>query len=225
MASTLKPTIVTTEDGSETATTAMVLPPRKFSSVIEAEPHIHEIGFPPADSVQESRVRIPPSQKPIEVVFSSRVVTASSTRLSSPEYLASLRRRKAAQIAATVDGLATHAADSVFAVWTEKPFNDLRQLIQTLSDGEEFSEPQSEGNSCEILRQVRDTFLNGGWERYIDAGTRNTVVAILRRLAEAVEVTAADAERACDQLLEIGLDPGAVPLGILCDHASEEVSD
>jgi hypothetical protein len=37
-----------------------------------------------------------------------------------------------------------------------------RSLIRQLSDAEQFSEREYEGNSCEMLRQLRDTFLNLG---------------------------------------------------------------
>jgi hypothetical protein len=127
--------------------------------------------------------------------------------LRSPEYLASVRRREAGSIADLVAALAEHVSDEHFAVRTQEPLDRIRRLIEELSHAEEDSDPEHEENSCEILRQLRDTFLDNGWRRYGEPAVRDAAVNVLKRLADAEEVSADDAVHAQDGLLDLGLKP------------------
>ena len=120
-----------------------------------------------------------------------------------------------------VRDLATHSQKQEFAVWTQAVLEELRSLIRQLSDAEQFSQREYEGNSCEILRQLRDTFLNSGWNSYRDE-IAQFAAALLDHLASADELSAADAERAMDQLLDLGLNP-AVGLRQTNDEPETEV--
>jgi hypothetical protein len=101
--------------------------------------------------------------------------------------LAALRRRKSKKIAAMIRGLGKHSGKREFAVWTQAVLEELRSLIRQLSDAEQFSEREYEGNSCEMLRQLRDTFLNSGWNSYREQRVRSCAAAILDHLAIADE--------------------------------------
>jgi hypothetical protein len=136
---------------------------------------------------------------------------------------AALRRRKSKKIAAMIRDLGKHSGKREFAVWTQGVLEELRSLIRQLSDAEQFSEREYEGNSCEMLRQLRDTFLNSGWNSYREERVRNCAAAILDHLAIANELGADDAERAMDQLLDMDLNP-AVGLQLTNDESETEVS-
>lgn len=177
----------------------------------------HELGPQLENQTAEAVVDI--DETPTRVVFKSHVITRGAKALRSPHYLATIRRRGARMIAALIEALATHVQSEEFAVWTHEPLEKLRGLIYRLTEAEEFSDPEHEGNSCEILRQLRDTFLNAGWERYREPAVRDAAVSILQRLAAADEVSADDAYSAMDQLLDLDLDPS---VGIVWQDDEEE---
>jgi hypothetical protein len=83
--------------------------------------------------------------------------------------------------------LGKHSGKREFVVWTQAVLEELRSLIRQLSDAEQFSEREYEGNSCEMLRQLRDTFLNSGWNSYREQRVRSCAAAILDHLAIADE--------------------------------------
>ena len=137
--------------------------------------------------------------------------------------LSALRRRKSKKIAAMIRDLGKHSGKREFPVWTQGVLEELRSLIRQLSDAEQFSEREYEGNSCEILRQLRDTFLNSGWNSYREERVRSSAAAILDHLAIADELSVDDTERAMDQLLDMDLNP-AVGLQLTHDEPETEVS-
>lgn len=181
----------------------------------------HEWSPIPSDSTVERVLDLDPQRPLSQIRFRSHLLADAGKRLSSPDYLASVRRRRSAKIAGLVQGLSIHSESPNFPIWTHEVLEGLRSLVQFLSDAEQFSDSQHEGNSCEILRQVRDTLLNLGWENYRRVEARNCVAAILRHLAQTDEVSPADADLAMDQLLDLGLDP-AVGLQVSYEHEDRE---
>lgn len=179
----------------------------------------HEWSPMPSDSTVEKVLDVDPLMPPSQIRFRSHLVAEAARRLSSPDYLASMRRRRSAKIADLVRGLAKHCESPDFPVWTHEALQELRSLIQFLSDAEQFSDCPQEGNSCEILRQIRDTLLNFGWEHYRRGQVRDCVAAILTHMVQADEVTPPDAELAMDQLLDLGLNPA---VGLQVSYAEED---
>ena len=112
--------------------------------------------------------------------------------------------------------------DEGFAAWTEDVLRALKQLVQTLAEAEELRSVRSEGNSCEILRQLRDTFLNDGWRGYRTSELRQAALAALKVLREADNVSAEDVYRVADSLLDLGIEPAA---GALNSDVEEEILD
>ena len=180
---------------------------------------VHELSPQLENHTEQRVVNIDQEYPPAKVLFISRVVTRGAKALRSPQYLATIRRRQAGKIARLIAGLAAHAESEDFAAWTHEALEALRRLIHKLTEAEEFSDPEHEGNSCEILRQLRDTFLNTGWERYREPAVRNAAVSILQHLAAADEVSANDAYIAMDQLLDLDLNP---TVGMVCQDDQEE---
>ncbi|HUT94885.1 MAG TPA: hypothetical protein VMY37_35835 [Thermoguttaceae bacterium] len=183
----------------------------------------HEIGPQPEDATIEQNVPIDQASPPSAVLIKSHVVAHGAKAFRSPAHVAAIRRRETRKIARLIEDLAARADSEDFVVWTHEPLQKLRGLIHKLTEAEEFSDPEHEGNTCEILRQLRDTFLNRGWERYREPAVRGAAVAILQRLAVADEVSADDAYWAMDQLLELGLNPAAGTF--FGDGEEEEIPD
>ncbi|MGO8691733.1 MAG: hypothetical protein ACLQLG_19095 [Thermoguttaceae bacterium] len=148
--------------------------------------------------------------------------TQPRKKMGSANYLATVRRREAGSAAKIVRNLASRATDDHFIVWTEEALESLRRSVGVLADAEESAYPEHEGNACEVLREVRDSFLNGGWQKYREPGVAEAVAGILGKLAQADEVVADDVDAAMATLFDLGLEPGA---GLACFNEEEEVSD
>jgi hypothetical protein len=158
------------------------------------------------------------------VRIKSRVVASPALKgFRSPDYLATIRRRGAGRIAKLMAQLGDHSGDDNFVVWTHEVLESLRQLVQQLSDAEEFRYPEHEGNAVEVLRQLRDTLLDGGWVRYKEHDVRDTTVRILDELAKADEVSPDVPSRVMDDLLDLSLNPDAASCWY--DGEACEVSD
>jgi hypothetical protein len=125
----------------------------------------------------------------------------------SPSYLAAKRREQSAKIMESVNRLASKANDRAFHIWTQEPLQQIKRLIHFLDQAEEFTEVEHEGNACEILRQLRDSFLREGWERFRSKSVRDTVVVLLKKLASEDAISAKDADHSMDALLDAGLEP------------------
>lgn len=161
----------------------------------------HELGsdFDPRP-IMEQRL-IPSSKFPTLVTFKSEVLRGAAQRLRSPEYTATVRRRKARALVEEMKALEQYCEREDLTVWTFPILNQIKELLAFLADADE------EGNTREILRQVRNTLMNGGWNRYRDAKARITVAAILERLANAEEVHAEDVDSVFDDLCRAKLNP------------------
>jgi hypothetical protein len=167
---------------------------------------VHELGWDLTGGVIETTRIISPSRRPVAVKVVSEVVTRAARRAHSPEYMATVRRRKCGKIRATVIALAEHAARPDVAVCTYPIHKDINDLLAVLASSD------TEGNAREILRQVRNTLMNGGWNRYRTAAVRETAARILSHLAEAEEVLPGKVDEVFDQLDRAGLDPVGAPL-------------
>ena len=115
--------------------------------------------------------------------------------------MATVRRRKAARLAESVAELTKYSDRDDFAVWTYPVLQQIKDLLWTLADS------QKEGNTREILRQLRDTFMNGGWESYRRSDACGLAIELLENLASAVEITPKDANAAFERLFRLGLNP------------------
>jgi hypothetical protein len=119
-----------------------------------------------------------------------------------------------------VEALGNCTESEDFPLWTQQVLGSLHDSIRQLSAADELSSTEHEGNSCEILRQVRDTLLDCGWKKYREPQIRTAVLKILQRLVSADEVTANDAFDSMDQLLDLGLNPS---VGMAWDDEQQKV--
>jgi hypothetical protein len=181
---------------------------------------IHELSAEPKDASIERSLMVGPSPVPTLVYIKSTIRAGGARALRSGPYLASARRYQAGKIAKLIASLpATAAKDDDFVAWVHEPLDRIRILIDKLSTAEEFREIEFEGNSCEILRHLRDTFLADGWQSYRQDGVCTAAVSVLNRLATQDEITSDDVYASLDTLLDAGLCP---TIGIPPDDVDEE---
>lgn len=205
-----------TNSRSVDTSTAVDTSPTRNTQVVEL---FHEVGPQFENYTAERLFDIDPSSPPRILRVKSHIFTSGAKALKSPQYLATIRRRETSKISDLIAGLEAHAGSEDFAVWTHEPLEKIRRMIQKLTEAEQHSDPEHEGNSCEILRQLRDTFLDNGWKRYREPSVRDLAVEVLRHMSVADEISSEDAYRAMDQFLDAGLDPSA---GMVWKHDEEK---
>jgi len=157
----------------------------------------HELGCRPEDSMETRDIVVRPSEYPSLVRVMSRTVAGPAQKLGSPEYLAAIRRRRVAAIRELVADLVSHATREDLAVCTFPIVESIRSLLDKLDDAE------AEGNTREILRQLRDTFLDGGWHQYRRPDAREAAVTVLRQLESREPIEPDDVTRAFDVLWKL----------------------
>lgn len=164
----------------------------------------HDIGTnaDPIQVIEESRT-LPASNVPTRIKL--RSVVASRTANRSPEYFATIRRRRAGLIRSAIRQLSVHeGADDIF-MHTGTILDAIRELLHAL-DG-----VKTEGNARQVLRYLRDSFLDGGWDAYKKATSVTKAVGVASLLADNESVTAKHADTAYDDLVEVGLEPVVLP--------------
>jgi hypothetical protein len=177
--------------------------------------YLHELGADLSAEPIEDQFVVPPRGFPVQVTIRSQVVVNGAKHLHSAPYMASIRRRHAAILAKMVVNLEEHADKADFSVYTFPVFSKVKGLIETLQPAEK------EGNSRLILRMVRDSLMNGRWERYRVAEVRAQVASLIEKWLIVEEVTVAGADAAFDGLLDLGLDPVGTELPMM-DQADEQ---
>jgi hypothetical protein len=183
----------------------------------------HEIGptFIGSTTATEQRM-VPPSDAPTRITFFSNVVQSSAARtMRSPAYLASVRRRHMKSLAKEIESWGRQVDRLDFAAVTLPVFERLRDLVaKTLIDID------TEGNTREILRRLRDTLLDGGSNHYRRPEVRGAAVQVLQQLGELEEVTPKHVANAVDLLRRQKL--ATVALGPILDadaESDEEILD
>lgn len=139
---------------------------------------------------------------------------------ASSTYLAAKRRFHCRRISQAIASLEKWESEVEFVAWTQEPLSKLKVAIKFLDDSEQFSEIEHEGNACEVMRQIRDSFLSRGWERYRNPDVRRCIVGILNHLATEETITADYADATMNQLFDLNLQP--VAMGILEDDDEAE---
>lgn len=176
----------------------------------------HEIGQELIGTSTHTEIlKVKPSPTTTVIRLKSTVVASAAARLSSPQYIAVTRRRKVANLVSDINALANHADRDDFVVFTRRVVARIREILDYLQPA------KLEGNAREVLRYVRDTFVNGGWDLYKNNARRTGVVEILQQLVDEDEVQREAPEEAFDKLFDLGFDPVASP-GFYYDPADTE---
>jgi hypothetical protein len=185
------------------------------SSIPITKKYLHELGADLSGEPIEDQFVVPPRGYPVQIKIRSEVVVSGANQLRSVPFMASMRRRHADAVAKMVVHLEEHADGADFSVYTFPVFAKVKELIEMLQPAEK------EGNSRLILRMVRDSLMNGRWERYRIAGVREKVASLVEKRLVVEEVTMADADAAFDELLELGLDPVGTEIPMM-DQVDEQ---
>jgi hypothetical protein len=90
--------------------------------------------------------------------------------------------RKAANLAEEVEGLSQFSGVRDFTTYTYSIISKCKDLLSALA------ESPTEGYSREIIRLLRNTFLEQGWEKYRQPQKRKAAIQVLRMLASSSEV-------------------------------------
>lgn len=168
--------------------------------------------------VQTSTRMIAASHVPTTLYVTTRVQGMPRQVAPTPAYSASIRRDHVMTLAKDIRELARNAHRADFAVCTFPIVDRLRDLINKI-----LLSADSEGNTREILRRLRDTFMNRGWESYREPAAREAAASIFDRLAALTDVLPEHVDEVLDRLSEINLAPFG--LEILDADAEKEVSD
>ena len=160
---------------------------------------IHELGIGGTGNIVTESKLIAPSDRPTLVSVRSEV-TRSSRAMSSPAYLATIRRRHMTWLSSQIAGLARTAAGSELPVHTFPIIERIRDVLTS-----SLADADTEGNSKEILRRIRDSFLNGGFESYRRDNVRAEVSALLADLGRRDEVTSAEVDGTYQTFRSLGL--------------------
>ena len=126
--------------------------------------------------------------------------------------LGKVRRRKCRELSTSISDLAEHVGREDFVVCTYPILKRVNEFLVMLKDAD------GEGNAREILRQVRNTLMNGGWNKYRDPAVRQTATDVLNSLAEADQVLPQDVNTVFDRLYQAGLNPVGSPVFVSADE-------
>ncbi|MCY2952788.1 MAG: hypothetical protein NTU53_12570 [Planctomycetota bacterium] len=175
---------------------------------------IQELSADLTAETTERTVVLPPSPYATQVTARATVVSHAAIGLRSAAYVGAVRRTRIRKIIQLTGDLGSNAARSDFHSYTFPVFDEIRSLLQFLGDREDL-----EGNTCAILRHIRNTLMDGGWNRYRDPGVREVAVAILQKLASVETVEPEDAALAFREMHAAGMSPS---LPVTLDDAPEE---
>lgn len=196
------PTKFTASDSSPDATAGYPSAPDavEFTSNIT-----HELGPDLTSAPVERLLRIPPSKRSTLIRVRSTVAAGPAQRMRSPEYVATIRRRKSQAIREQLEALSRHTGRDDFYMAVHPIVERIRDAISYLLDFE------TEGNSREILRQLRDSMLDGNWDKYQVPEVRAVALGMISMLADKPEITAKDAFSTVDAFANFGINgPGAI---------------
>lgn len=147
---------------------------------------VHDIGADLKDHEQSTDFYVDPSDRPTFVRIRSVADLSQARKGESTVFVASLRRRHCRAIAGRIRDLHSLSETQSMVVATQPVLVDLKKLIARLQ------QTSKEANIREVLRQVRDTLMNGQWDRYAEAAVRDCVADLLSDLAEADEEVSLD---------------------------------
>jgi len=172
---------------------------------------IHEI--PDTSTISENSflVETPEPQTAFVVRTQFIGVRRDDLNANSSSFLAAKRRRRSKRVSVLIGELSRHVDDDCFEASTHQVLSEVRDLLRFLTEAQAGERVQSEGNACEILRQIRDSLMRSGWQKYRVPSVRSAVMAVISPLVIEDDITAEHADRCMDVLLDCGLEPVLEP--------------
>lgn len=141
---------------------------------------------------------LPASSKTTSVTVTAVADASQARRGASETYLAAIRRRDSKNIKVMYQSLDLAQSASSIMMQTMPILELLQKLILQLHSSDR------EANSREVLRQVRETLLDGQWKHYLHPNAKDTFLALMGRLAEAGEVDFHDTVDSAEKLEAVG---------------------
>jgi len=181
----------------------------QFSTVSDADSELRVIvthESPTSEGALLSQ-RIPLDSHVRSLKIESHVLPNENDRYVSFEYLATLRRRKAQKLIEKIESLSHRSHEDDFRIWALAPLSHARETAEFLTSSQRRMSQFREGNSAEVFRQIRDSFMAQGYERYRHEDTRDAACTALRLLITNEEVSPDVVDAACDILEDAGLSP------------------
>jgi|SRR5579864_451803 len=146
----------------------------------------------------EQAITVSPSKKPTVVVARAQL-TAGAAALRSPEFYKAVRRGALRKVIGLIRELESPSQERDFCVYTFPIVEEISETLKRLTDS------RTEGNSREILRQLRDSLMDGGWEHYRNGESRKAVTVFLEKILSLDEVTPKQEGQFFDLLMSHGL--------------------
>jgi hypothetical protein len=143
---------------------------------------------------------LPASDTPTRVFVKSSVSAQAVREAKTAAAVALDRRRKALKIAKLVTNLPSHADAPDFHTYVHPVFHQVRTLLSEL-----VAYDHIEGNTCMVLRYIRNSLIHPGWERYREKATTKAVGEILYQMGSLESVKRQDAKAAFAELHSLGL--------------------
>jgi hypothetical protein len=138
--------------------------------------------------------------------FSPDTAGKALGRQSSVAYMAVIRRREAQAIREQFVQLEQNAQREDLVMMALPITSAIRDSLDRIAGAE------TEGNSREILRRLRDSLLNGGWNNYRSQEATRAAIEAIDFLSNANQVTPSDVRRLSSAMQAAGLGILDVPL-------------
>ena len=135
------------------------------------------------DIYDESSFSIPASTRSTRITLRTAIDLSSARRGVSDSYLASIRRVKCGEISRLLSELGNQAKREDFYMATFPILDALMKLIKQLQPS------AGEANAREVLRQLRDTFLDNNQEHYKLENVREVLAELLAKLSKLDKVS------------------------------------
>lgn len=162
---------------------------------------------------------VPASDTPTRVFVKSSVSAQSVREARTAAAIALDRRRKAVKIAKAVASLPTYADALDFHTYVQPVFDQTRMLLSELSAYDRI-----EGNTCMVLRYIRNSFIHPGWERYRESAVASAMSEILYRLGSVESVKRQDAKAAFASMHELNLR-SSLPVTLVAPSEADREGD
>jgi hypothetical protein len=143
---------------------------------------------------------VPPSDTPTVVAIRSSVSSAAIHHLKSAVAVGVERRRQVLQIAKRLRELPQHAGRQDFHAMAFPVFDLVRRVHQDLLRFDHF-----EGNTCMILRYLRNSLMDREWNRYKEQKVADAVANLFERISTLETVERKDAKEAFRLFYELNL--------------------
>lgn len=131
--------------------------------------------------------------------------TSTGVKDHTPNYVASLRRRKLLKLAQRFEEFRSFQTDDRWMLFVDGVIQESMGFLEELADA------PKEGNTREIIRTLLNCLRNGRWDLFRDNEVSTPIGDFLHRLSSEESVRPEDAEDFIGIVQGLGLDDMAVP--------------